>query len=156
MSIFLIVGTEDFENKKINSYWPSKTAPAENSYWTRGKTTFFCDKYYYGFDDSNNIIYNYEGTNWLDVTYTNSLTNLDVILGENKEYEYFIANKSVEILKDKVAYDIAGVSKGKIDNGLVNLCYCKYPAISSSGINAYGNIRPIVEIPFDSSLDELT
>ena len=152
-----MIGVQDFENKKINAYWPNENAPAESAYWIRWKTTFLNNQYYYKRDIHNAILYNYEETNWQEENYMGDINHMDIIVGENNTYHYVIATKSVKILENNVSYNIGGVSNGSIDSGLIELCGCRNQncIYAKEEKNIQENIRPVVVIPWETRISEL-
>ena len=103
--------TNDYANKRVNYWHPDKNGTATSSdgngdpnFWSKNEKTYEFDDYYYWIDATDNKVkYSYEGNNWGEADYTGTLKNTNIILGDELDYDYLLASRSVR-LNGSIAY----------------------------------------------------
>ena len=142
--------------KIVSYYYPDLAASEGAGYWCKWGKTFTCNYYYYYENaEEEKMYYNYEGTSWSDEEYSGNLKNMNLIVGENKDYEYVLASKSVKVLSGGAEYNISGIEEGKVRSGYFTTCTSGINAISGKGNYIKKNIRPVVMLPFNTPTEEL-
>ena len=161
----------NYSSQKVNYYYPDKNAANNSPYqYLQRATTSEIEVN----ENSNDIpakeflynIYSYYKDN--DGLYKMTLNgasttinlskanNMKFVVGENFDWRYFIASKSVEINSNYAMFYVAAVSNGKISqNGGAAMCGC-FANFAHPASGAAAGVRPIVEIPYNIEVQELS
>ena len=126
--------TDDYENKKVNYYYPSLSAsstgywqaPSDENPWTPGEEL---DPYYYVYSGGQ-FIYagpdnDFEGVQLGEGKINEE--NYKYVVGDGyKEGTFFdpyvVASRSVDVDSSYAGFNIAGVVEGNVDSGSGSLC----------------------------------
>ena len=140
----------DYENKIVNYYHPDATS--ENN-WSKATTTYDSDAYYY-YLNGEDVFYSYEGTDWEEEEYTGTLDNLELILGENNEYTYVLASRSVDVDSDGAYFCVGIVGEGFVGSYGNFLCLADSSSFNDYGISEALPVRPVVSLSSEFTVEE--
>ena len=162
--------TNDYANKRVNYWHPDKNGTATESdgtgnpnFWSKNEKTYECDAYYYRLASSDNKVEcGYEGNDWNYEDYTGTLKNTNIIFGDELDYFYHLASRSVCV----------GGSDAYFYGTRVALCHVgsyaggdELCASGSDGFNdhfyVYGNsdavpVRPVINLPSDIEVKKVS
>ena len=145
----------DYANKKVNYYFPSTSG---TDYWKKATSeaeaqTFENDWYYY-YQEEDSILYGYSGGNDLDATSMINADRLKYIIGEDGNYEYLVASRSVGVFSSNAYFRVAGVGNSVVNASGYDLCYSNSDGGYAGGAYGSPGIRPIVVLPSDIEVEE--
>lgn len=154
-------GTEqDYANKKVNYYFPSNSPLAENHWMNAEKLgkseTFGTNAYYYKYNAENSKwVYWGEDSSYSEVDLTQSLKEEEMkyILGENTEYVYIVASRSVNVREGRASFAIAGVFSGVVSS-LAGLCTSNANSGNDDGIELIYPVRPVISLPSNIQMEK--
>ena len=142
----------DYANKIVNYYHPDATS--ENN-WSKNTTTYDCDTYYYQRTETR-LEWFWEGTDsdWQTTEYTGTLNNLDLISGENNEFMYVLASRSVGVDSDYAGFGIGAVSEGGVYSSGNNFCHADSSSFHDFGASVAAPVRPVVYLSSEFLVEE--
>lgn len=148
-----IFGSEsDFTNKKVTYYHPDVTT--ENK-WSKTQKTYEQNIYVYNMKNNPMEYGYYQGTEWIYTGYPSTLNHKELIVGENYDYSYWLATKSVKIDSDFADFEIGAVGSGQICTDNVSLCYGYSDKFGNNEYTVDDFIRPIVDLPSNIEVEEI-
>ena len=151
----------DYANKKVNYYFPSEEKDeeeVENDYWKKAKTESevqqFQNNWYYYYQDGDSILYGYSGGDDLDATSMINADRLKYVIGEDRNYEYLVASRSVDVDSSIAYFYVATVGNSRVRTNRFNLCRSNsYGGYDRGGYGSRG-VRPIVVLPSYIEVEE--
>ena len=169
----------DYENGKVNYYYPSLDVANSSNYPYMQKATvttliatgedvpakeFVSNGYRYYYDTSSaryKFSWYPNGTNKIDeIDLTKNLLkagNIKYVVGDSGSYmRYYVASKSMQVQNNNASFNNAGVADGSILHYFVSIISSNSRGVGpAAGPSGWG-LRPIVIIPPDIQVEEVS